>query len=71
MVLGAKTYFMWEVSQDGRVERYKRRFVAQRFRQVKELHYQESSSPTSPQLIIQMALVVVILDGLGGTVFST
>ena len=45
-VLGTKTVFKRKVDQDGRVEKYKCRFVAKVFRQIKGIHYQESSSPT-------------------------
>ena len=60
-VLGTKTVFKRKVGQDGRVEKYKCRFVAKDFRQIKGIHYQESSSPTPTQLSIRMALAVMAL----------
>ena len=60
-VLDTKTVFKREVGQDGRVETYKRRFVAKGFRQIKGIHYQEPSSPTATQSSIRMALAVMAL----------
>ncbi|CAM9923551.1 unnamed protein product, partial [Ascophyllum nodosum] len=60
-VLGTKTVFKRKVGQDGRVEKYKCRFVAKGFRQIKGIHYQESSSPTPTQSSIRMALAVMAL----------
>ena len=45
-VLGTKTLFKRKTGKDGQIEKYKCRFVTQGFRQVKGLHYHESSSPT-------------------------
>ncbi|CAM9520770.1 unnamed protein product, partial [Ascophyllum nodosum] len=45
-VLGTKTLFKRKIGKDGQIEKYKRRFANQGFRQVKGLHYHESSSPT-------------------------
>ena len=45
-VLGTKTLFKRKIGKDGQIEKYKCRFVTQGFRQVKGLHYHESSSPT-------------------------
>ena len=45
-VLGTKTLFKRKIGKDGQIEKYKCRFVTQGFRQVKGLHYKESSSPT-------------------------
>ncbi|CAN0146748.1 unnamed protein product, partial [Ascophyllum nodosum] len=53
--------FKRKVGQDGRVEKYKCRFVAKGFRQIKGIHYQESSSPTPTQSSIRMALAVMAL----------
>ena len=44
------------MNKDGEVEKYKCRFVAQGFRQIPGIHYQESSSPTPAQSSIRMAL---------------
>ena len=60
-VLGPKTVFKRKVGQDGRVKKYKCRFVAKSFRQIKGIHYQESSSPTPTQSSIRMALAVMAL----------
>ena len=60
-VLGTKTVFKRKVGQDGRVEKYKRRFVAKGFRQIKRIHYQESTSPTPAQSRNRMALAVMAL----------
>ena len=45
-VLGAKTVYKRKTGQDRRVEEYKCRLVAQGFRQIKGIHYRESSSWT-------------------------
>ena len=60
-VLGTKTVFKRMVGQDGRVEKYKCRFVARGFRQIKGIYYQESSTPTPTQSSIRMALAVMAL----------
>ena len=60
-VRGTMTVFKRKVGQDSRVEKYKYRFVAQGFRQIKGIHYQESSSPTPTQSSIRMALTVMAL----------
>ncbi|CAN0110111.1 unnamed protein product, partial [Ascophyllum nodosum] len=60
-VLGTKTVFKQKVGQDGRVEKHKCRFVAKGFRQIKGIHYEESSSPTPTQSSIRMALAVMAL----------
>ena len=65
-VLGTKTVFKRKVDQDVRVEKYKCSFVAQGFRQIKGIHYQESSSLTPTKSSIRMALVVVALLDLEG-----
>ena len=45
-VLGTKAFFKRKIGKDDQIEKYKCRFVTQGFRQVKGLHYHESSSPT-------------------------
>ena len=60
-VLGTMTIFKRKVGQDGHVEKYKCRFVAKGFHQIKGIHYQESSSPTPTQSSIRMALAVMAL----------
>ncbi|CAN0335182.1 unnamed protein product, partial [Ascophyllum nodosum] len=44
-VLSTKILFKRKIGKDGQIEKYKCRFVTQGFRQVKGLHYHESSSP--------------------------
>ena len=48
--------FERKIGKDGRIERYKYRFVAQGFRQIKGIHYNESSSPTPSQASMRMVL---------------
>ena len=60
-VLNTETVFKQKFGQDGRVEKYKCRFVAQALRQIKGHHYQESSSPTPTQSSIRTALSVMTL----------
>ena len=60
-VLGTRLVFKRKIGKDGQVEKYKCRFVAQGFRQIKGLHYQESSSPTPTQSSIRMALALMAL----------
>ena len=55
-MLGTKTIFKRQIGKDGRIETYKCRFVAQGFRQIKGIHYDESSSPTPSQASIRMVL---------------
>ena len=60
-VLGTKTVFIRKNGQDGRVEKKKCRFMAKGFRQIKGIHYQESSPLTPTQSSIRMALAVMAL----------
>ena len=53
-VLGTKTIFKQKIGKDRRIETYKCRFVAQGLRQIKGIHYDESSSPTPSQTSIRM-----------------
>ena len=45
-VLGTKTLFKRKIGKDGQIKKHKCHFVTEGFRQVKGLHYHESSSPT-------------------------
>ena len=64
VVLGTKTIFKRKIGKDGRIEKYKCRFVAQVFRQIKGIHYDESSSPTPSQASIRMVLgTAAVKDG--------
>ena len=56
VVLGPKTIFKRKIGKDGRIEMYKCRFVGRGFRQIKGIHYDESSSPKSSQARIRMVL---------------
>ena len=56
MVLGTKIIFKQNIGKDGRIEKYKCRFVAQGFRHIIGIHYDESSSPTPSQASIRMVL---------------
>ena len=47
------------MNKDREVEKYKCRFVAQGFRQIPGIHYQEPSSPTPEQSSIRMALALI------------
>ena len=55
-VLGTKTIFKRNIGKNGQIEKYNRRFAAQGFRQIKGIHYDESSSPTPSQASIRMVL---------------
>ena len=55
-VLDIKIICKRKFGKDGRIQEYKCRFVAQGFRQIKGIHYDESSSPTPPQASIRMVL---------------
>ena len=62
-VLGTKIVFKQKIGEDGHVEKYKCRFVAKDFHQIKGIHYQGSSSPTTTQSSIRMALAgIALLD---------
>ncbi|CAN0297696.1 unnamed protein product, partial [Ascophyllum nodosum] len=60
-VLGTKTIFKQKIGKDGRIEKYNRRFVAQGFRQIKGIHYDESSSPTPSRASIRMVLGIAAM----------
>ena len=57
-MIGTKTIFKRKIEKDGRIEKYKCRFVAQEFRQIKGIRYDESSSPPPSQASIRMVLVI-------------
>ena len=54
--LGTKTIFKRKIGKDECIEKYMCRFVAQEFRPIKGIHYDESSSPTPSQASIRMVL---------------
>ena len=53
-----KTIFKQNIGKDGRIEKYKYKFVAQGSRQIKGIRYNESSSPTLSQASIRMVLSI-------------
>ncbi|CAN0354385.1 unnamed protein product, partial [Ascophyllum nodosum] len=55
-ILGTRTIFKRKIGRDGRIEKYKSRFVAQGFRQIESIQYDESSSPTPSKASIRMVL---------------
>lgn len=55
--------FKQKLCQHGRMEKYKRRLVAQGFRQVKGVHYAESFSPTPAQASIRMVFGIIATQG--------
>ena len=57
-VLGIKTTFKQKIVKDRRIEKYKCRFIAQGFQQIKDIYYDESSSPTSSQASIRVVLSI-------------
>ena len=60
-VLGTKTIFKRKSEKDGRIEKYKCRFVAQGIRQIKFIHYDESSRPTPSQASITKVLGIAVM----------
>ena len=58
LVVGTKIFYKRKVGQDGKVEKYKCRFVAQRFWQVEGVHYTEKYSPTPATASIRMLLAM-------------
>ena len=61
-MLGTKTIFKQKVEKVERIEKYKCRFVTQVFRQIKGIHYDESSSPTPSQASIRMVLGIAAVN---------
>ena len=62
-VLGTKVVFKRKIGKDGKIGKYKCRLVAQGFKQVKGIHYDESSSPTPAQASIRMVLSMIAALG--------
>ena len=56
LVVGTKMLYKQKIGQDGKVEKYKCRFVAQGFWQVEGVHYTEKYSPTPATASIRMLL---------------
>ena len=55
-VLGTQTIFKRKIGKNERIQKYKCKFVAQGFREIKGIHYDESSSPTPSQASMRMVL---------------
>ena len=47
-----------KIGKDGRIEKYQCRFVTRGFRQIKGIHYDESSSPTPSQAGMRMVFSI-------------
>ena len=59
LVVGTKMLYKRNITQDGKVEKYKCRLVAQGFWQVEGVHYTEKYSPTPVTASIRMLLAMV------------
>ena len=60
LVVGTKTLYKQEIGQDGKLEKCKCQFVAQRFCQVGGVHYTEKYSPTPATGSIWMLLAMAV-----------
>ena len=60
IVVGTKMLYKQEIGQDGKLEKYKCRFVAQGFCQVEGVHYTEKYSPTPATGSIWMLLAMAV-----------
>ena len=58
LVVGTKMLYKQKIGQDGKVEKYKSRLVAQGFWQVEGVHYTEKYSPTPATASIRMLLAM-------------
>ena len=58
LVVGTKMLYKRKIGQDGKVEKYKCRLVAQGFWQVEGVHYTEKYSPTPATASIRMLLAM-------------
>ena len=63
LVVGTKMLYKRKIGQDGEVEKYKCRLVAQGFWQVEGVHYTEKYSPTPAAASIRMFLSTVAAKG--------
>ena len=59
LLVGTKMLNKRKIGEDGKVEKYKCRLVAQGFWQVEGIHYTEKYSPTPATASIRMFLVTV------------
>ena len=58
LVVGTKMLYKRKIGQDGKVEKYKCRLVAQEFWQGEGIHYTEKYSPTPATASIRMLLAM-------------
>ena len=58
LVVGTKLLYKRKIGQDGKVEKYKCRLVAQELWQVEDVHYTEKYSPTPATASIRMLLAM-------------
>ena len=58
LLVGTKMLYRRKLGQDGKVEKYKCRLVAQGFWQVEGIHYTEKYSPTPATASIRMLLAM-------------
>jgi len=58
-VVGSKWIYKWKHVVDGRIEKYKARFVAKVFSQVEGVDYQEKFSPVARYSLIKSILALV------------
>ena len=63
LVIGTKMLYKPKIGQDGKVEKYKCRLVAQGFWQVEGVHYTEKYSPTPSAASIRMLLATAAAKG--------
>ena len=66
LVVGTKMLYKRKIGEDGKVEKYKCRLVAQGFWQVEGIHYTEKFSPTPATASIRMFLAMVQFNDWGG-----
>lgn len=59
-IIGIRLIIKRKIGKDGHVEEYKYRCIAQGLRQIKGLHYPESSSPRPTQPSVRMALELMV-----------
>ena len=63
LVVGTKMLYKRKIGQDGKVEKYNCRLVAQGFWQVKGIHYTEKYSPTPATASIRILLAMAAAKG--------
>ena len=60
LVVATKMLYRRKIGQDGKVEKYKCRLVAQGFWQMEGVHYTETYSPTPATASIRMLLAMAV-----------